>query len=204
MNKEQEFNGEHHSLFIKPVASANKYTVFIGTFFENTNEINAIWNKLLEATPNDTLELRIQSPGGLVTECQMYINIMRNIFPGRTTAFIDSHASSAGAFTFCAADFRIIYENSRIMLHNYSGGNFGTHQSMKDKFEFDEKHIIEFLTSTLKIGKNGYMTKKELKKMIQGKEYWWDAKEMCKRGVATHIIINGKELTAKEYLKGLK
>jgi len=29
-------------------------------------------------------------------------------------------------------------------------------------------------------------------------------KELCKRGIATHVIVDGRELTAKEYLKQLK
>jgi hypothetical protein len=29
-------------------------------------------------------------------------------------------------------------------------------------------------------------------------------KELCKRGIATHVIVSGKEITAKQYLKLLK
>ncbi len=205
IKQEPDAQGEQHSLFTtKKTTVVTNYKVFVDTFFETENGIHELWNQLHGAKENDTLELRIQSPGGLVTECQMFVNIMRNKFPGRTTTYIDSHASSAGAFTFCAGDKRVIYENSRMMLHNYSGAVFGDHHKMKSRMEFNEKHIIGFLKSTLKIGKNGYMTKKELKKMIDGKEWWWDAEDMCQRGVATHIIVAGEELTAKKYLKRLK
>ena len=206
MNKEIKQDpvaaSDYHSLFSTPkVITTKKYRFFIGAFANDKNSLHTTYNELLNAGSEDSLELRIQSPGGLVTECQMAINLMWNVFPGRSTAYIDSHASSAGAFSFCAADKRVIYENSRIMLHNYSGGYNGKHQDMKDRMEFDTSHIISFLKSTLKVGKNGYLSKKEFKKMVNGKEYWWDAKEMCKRGVATHIIIKGVEYTAEEYLK---
>jgi len=197
--------GKCHSLFVdKNISTKQNFRIFVNTFYEVENDIHNIWNMLLKAGTEDTLELRISSPGGLVTECQMYVNIMRNKFPGRTTTYIDSHASSAGAFTFSAGDKRVIYENSRIMYHNYSGGHQGTHQKMLDRMKFDTKHIIGFLRSTLKVGKKGFLTKKEYKQMVEGKEYWFGAEEMCKRGIATHIIVNGKELTTKEYLKGLK
>jgi len=189
------------SLFVnKTEHTIKNFRIFINSFMESKNDIHDVWNKLLSAGSEDTLELRISSPGGQVTECQMFVNIMRNKFPGRSTTYIDSHASSAGAFTFCVGDKRVIYENSRLMLHNYSGGYDGGFKKMKDRLDFDEKHIIGFLKSTLKIGKNGFISKKEFKKMINGKEYWFRAEEMCKRGIATHVIVDGKEYSAKEYL----
>jgi len=208
MNELSNSSGLHadsHTLFVEPVIKKrDNYKVFVGAFNEDSNKINETWNKLLNAKPDDTLELRIASPGGLVTECQMYINIMNNKFHNRTTAYIDSHASSAGAFTFCAAHKRVIFENSRLMLHNYSGGHQGKHQDMKDRMKFDTGHIIPFLKSTLKIGKNGYLNKKEFKKMVKGKNWWFNAKDMCERNIATHILIDGEEFTAKEYLKKIK
>lgn len=173
MNELSNSSGLHadsHTLFVEPVIKKrDNYKVFVGAFNEDSNKINETWNKLLNAKPDDTLELRIASPGGLVTECQMYINIMNNKFHNRTTAYIDSHASSAGAFTFCAAHKRVIFENSRLMLHNYSGGHQGKHQDMKDRMKFDTGHIIPFLKSTLKIGKNGYLNKKNLRKWLKEK-----------------------------------
>ncbi len=40
--------------------------------------------------------------------------------------------------------------------------------------------------------------------MLVGQDYWMDAKELCKRKIATHVILEGQEITAKEYLKLLK
>jgi len=40
--------------------------------------------------------------------------------------------------------------------------------------------------------------------MLIGQDYWMDVKELCKRGIATHVISEGAEYTAKEYLKLLK
>jgi len=194
--------GKCHSLFINEnVKVIKNFRVFVNKFFEQENKIHELWEVLLNAGSDDTLELRISSPGGMVTECQMFVNIMRNKFNGRTVTYIDSHASSAGAFTFCVGDKRVIYENSRIMLHNYSGGYVGGFKKMKDRLDFDEKHVIGFLKSTLKLGKNGFLTNKEFKQMVDGKEFWFRAEEMCKRGIATHVVVDGTEFTSKQYLK---
>jgi len=192
-----------HTLHNKPkTTTINDYRFFIGAFDNDENTFHDILDKLLSSNDSDTLELRIGSTGGLITEAQQIINIIRNNFKGRNTAYIDSHASSAGAITFCACERRVIYENSRLMLHNYSGGHNGSHQKMKDRMKFDTKHIIGFIKSTLNVGNNSFLTKKEFKKMVQGKEFWFDADDMIKRGIATHIIINGKEISC-EGLKGV-
>jgi len=61
------------------------------------------------------------------------------------------------------------------------------------------------LKSFLKIYvKKGFLTKDEFKEMIIGKDLWMDTKEMCKRGIATHVIIAGRELTAEEYIASIK
>ena len=40
--------------------------------------------------------------------------------------------------------------------------------------------------------------------MLIGQDYCMGAKELCERGIATHVLVNGKEIKAKKYLKGLK
>lgn len=196
----QPIKAPYHSLFTKPKTTIqNTYRFFISSFDNENNEFHGMMDTLLSAAPQDLLELRISSPGGLVTECQQIVNVIWNNFKDRNIAFIDSHASSAGAFTFCACDKRVIYKNSRLMLHNYSGGHAGPHQKMKDRMKFDAKHIISFLKSTLKVGKNGFLNEKEFNQMIIGKEFWFDADEMLKRGIATDIVIDGKMLSAEEY-----
>jgi len=191
---------DNHSLHIKENKKITKtYRLFINGFDNQNPDFHDILNDLYDAGNEDNLELKIMSPGGLVVECQQIINIIQNKFKNRTTAYIESHASSAGAFTFAAADKRVIYWNSRIMFHNYSGGYAGTYQFMKDRIDFDSEHIIGFLEIARK-----FFTKKEWKKLIEGKEYWMRAEEMLKRGIATHIIIDGIEYEAKKGLKKLK
>jgi len=54
------------------------------------------------------------------------------------------------------------------------------------------------------IVKQGFLSKDEFEQMLIGKDYWMDSRELCKRGIATHVILEGEEITAKEYLKILK
>jgi len=201
-NNKKKFEADNHSLHVHKVSKVetyNNYRLFLGTFKNQGPRFQGILNELYDTKNKDTLDIRLVSPGGLVIECQQIVNIMKNSFSGRTTAYIESHASSAGAVVFAHADKRVIYENSRLMFHNYSGIYTGKYKDIKDRFEFDEKHIIDFL----KVAKR-FLTKKEWKKMINGKNFWFDAHDMLERNIATHIIVNGIEMTYSQYKKYLK
>jgi len=54
------------------------------------------------------------------------------------------------------------------------------------------------------IVKQGFLTEDEFAQMLVGQDYWMGTKELCKREIATHVIVGGEEYTAKEYLKILK
>lgn len=191
------FKLKNHSLFIDK--KRKEYRLFVGPFDNQETSFHRILDELYKAPENSKLELRIASPGGLVVECQQLVNLMQNKFKNKTVAYIDSHASSAGAITFANADERIVYWNSRIMFHNYSGGYGGDYHKMKTRIDFDSIHVIRFLASAKK-----FFNDKEWNKLINGKEYWFDALEMLERGIATHLILNGKKYKNKKAIKKLK
>lgn len=204
-HKPHVIRGKYHSLFNKPdvlTQVVNNYKLMIGQFGEEENGLHEIYRILLDAKEPDTLELRIQSPGGLATECQALCNIMDNHFKERSIAYIDSHASSAGAIIFSSAYQRVIYENSRLMYHDYKGGMMGSGNQMEDKILFQNKHLRDWFR-TMTVDK-GFLTEEEFKMMLIGKEYWLDAEDMCERGIATHIVIDGVSHEAAEYKKILK
>lgn len=199
LNENKKFNANNHSMYINTKTTVEKtYRILVGPFNNQTPDFHDMLNELYNAPENSNLELRIISPGGLVVECQQLINIMQNKFKN-TTAYIESHASSAGAVIFGNATKRVVYWNSRIMFHNYSNSYKGEYYKIKTRVDFDSKHVIRFLNSV-----KHYFTKKEWKKLIKGKEYWFDAKEMLERGIATHLILDGKEYEGKEAIKKIK
>lgn len=230
--EENKFNSEYHTMFIidvpeekEPVKiektdkkgkvtveelkdayvitpAHKKYRVFIDSFMEFERGLHEMFNKLWDADDNDELELRINSYGGLVKEGQNFYNLIRNKFPGRCTTVLDSAGYSMGALTFCMGDKRVVMQQSDLMYHDYSGGERGKGGEMEASLKHTSKHLRRFFREV--IVKQGFLTKKEFKQMIVGQDYWMEPKEMCERGIATHIMIDGEEKTAKEYLKSLK
>ena len=48
---------------------------------------------------------------------------------------------------------------------------------------------------------NGIISEEEYEKLLIGQDYWMASEEMCKRGIATHVIVDGEEIRSKEYFK---
>ena len=179
-----------------------RYRVYIGRFFELKKGLHSVFNELREAKENDYLEFMINSGGGFVHEGMQFFNIIQEKFIGRTVAYLDNRGYSMGALLFCMADKRVIYPYSDLMFHTYSHGSHGKGGEVKSHVDHTSKKLERFFYDL--IVNKGFLTEFEFKKMIIGQDYWMDAKELCKRGIATHVIVAGEELTAKQYLKNLK
>jgi ATP-dependent protease ClpP protease subunit len=217
--KPPEINSEQHTLFIKNVSESSElvdrekglyklspkhkiYTVYIEGFREFKRGLHKVLHELRNASKNDILEFRINSGGGLVNEGQQFYNLIEEKFHNRSVAFLDNHGYSMGALLFCMADRRVIYPYSDLMFHNYSGGAGGKGGEMKSRIKHKDKVLTDFFKKIVQ--DKGFLTKDEFNKMLIGQDYWMDAKEMCKRKIATHVIYQGEMISAKEYLKMLK
>ena len=215
----KEINSEQHTLYSELIEEKKRlvdkekklyeiipkhrvYRIFIGRFFELKRGLHSVFNELKSAKEHDILEFVINSGGGFVNEGMQFYNIIQAKFTNRTTAYLDNYGYSMGALLFCMASKRVIYPYSDLMFHTYSSVIGGKGGDMKARFKHSDKKIKRFFKDI--IVKQGFLSKEEFKKMLIGQDYWMDAKELCKRGIATHVICEGKELTAKEYLKVLK
>jgi ATP-dependent protease ClpP protease subunit len=215
----KELSSEQHTLYSELIAEQKKvvnkeknlyeltpkhrrYRVYIGRFFELKKGLHSVFNELREAKENDYLEFMINSGGGFVQEGMQFYNIIQEKFYGRTVAYLDNRGYSMGAMLFSMADKRVIYPYSDFMYHNYSGGAVGKGGEIKARIEHSDKKLKEFFHDI--IVKQGFLSEEEFKQMLVGQDYWMGPKELCKRGIATHVIVSGKEITAKQYLKLLK
>jgi len=198
-------SGEKHVWFLKEIP---KYKInipiirsavfYLSTFTESKPSLAVLLEDIRQLTPDDRITLIFNSPGGLVSEGRAIINAVKNTGADIQTELL-SEASSMAAIMFCIGDRRIIYENSSLMFHNFSGGIIGKGHEMKDHLKHITKNITSFFRGHV-IG----LSETEMQKMLDGKEWWFGAKEMCERGIATHVNIDGIMIPAKRYLKALK
>ena len=218
-DKDKEYSSDNHTLFIEDVAEKkiladkdNKlysfepkyriYRLYIERFFELKKGLHKVFNQLRQAGNNDYIELRISSGGGIIYEGQQFYNLLQEKFYKRSIAYLDNRGYSMGALLFSMATKRVIYPHSDFMFHNYSGGAMGKGHELKARIKHISKTTKKFFKEIIVDKK--FLTKKEFKQMLNGQDFWMDAKELCQREIATHVIVNGQEITAKKYLKMLK
>jgi len=215
----KELSSEQHTLYTEIIAEQKRvvnkekniyevkskhkrYRVYIGRFFELKKGLHAVFNELREAKESDYLEFMINSGGGFVQEGMQFYNIIQEKFNGRTVAYLDNYGYSMGAMLFSMANKRIIYPYSDFMYHNYSGGAHGKGGELKARVDHNHERLNEFFHNMI-VGQ-GFLSEEEYQQMLIGQDFWMGAKELCKRGIATHVILEGKEMRAKEYLQLLK
>ena len=92
-------------------------------------------------------------------------------------------------------------EQADLMFHDYSGAAWGKGQEIESQVEHTKKHIRKFFKEV--IIENNFLTQKEFEDMLIGKDFWMDVPEMCHRGIATHVMVNGNLVKANKYLKTL-
>ena len=178
------------------------YSLYIGEFKSDKKSLHSIFYKLKDATSKDRLEIIINSHGGSIEEGRQFYNMIRGKFYNNSVAYLDNHGYSMGAVLFCIAKKRVIYPYSNLMFHNYHMINAGKGGEILAKVEHADKLNTKFRHDI--VVKQGFLSEEEYQKLLIGQDFWMDAKELCKRGIATHVIIDGgEEITAKEYLETL-
>jgi len=192
------FNELEEEVFtIKP--PCKRYTVFIDDFMEFERGLHKIFHSLWNAEEHDELVLRINSNGGMVNEGSQFYSIIKNKFAGRTMTILDNKGYSMGALAFCMGDKRVVTERADLMFHDYSSGIGGKGGEIEARNKHAQKFIRKFFKEIIR--DTGFLSKKEYENMLIGQDYWMDAEELCRRKIATHVLVNGKEIPAKKYIK---
>lgn len=198
MANDDKFTDGYHTL-IKDEEKTYTYKLYISDFEDKSNELHYILDELYNASENSKLKFYINSRGGDTDQLQQFYNIINSQFYRNTTTILNSIGYSSGALLFCMGDKRIVYEMSELMFHDFSTGARGKSQEIESRFNFTKQQLHNFFRKITV--DTGFLTEEEFEKTIDGKDYWFDSDEMLKRGIATHIIKDGKCMTREEYLK---
>ncbi len=173
--------------------------IFLDDFIHEGNDLHDILNTLHDAGPNDVLETRINSSGGFARYGQQFINVMKDKFNGRTITIVEAEALSIAALIFMAGDRRIIYPHSTILFHDVALSTEGKANEAISRLGVMHLIFIEYMRSLML----PYFTEEEIDSISKGMDMSLDAEEMCTRGIAHCVLVNGESLTAREYLESI-
>ena len=186
--------------YVKNNKVIKQHTIYINGEIKDRSLPNDLMNTLRNATTDDLLTIYISSFGGYADVMCKFKAIIDTMFHNRCTTVLEPNGASAAAHIFIYGHTRIVYPYSYIMFHNYSSGIFGKGQEIMENATFKDKYFNKMFTADLQ----NYLSDEELKDLFKGMDFYFDTEEMCKRGIATHVNVNGQLVTASTYLKQLK
>ena len=141
--------------------------------------------------PKKDIFMYINSPGGIVTSGLGVYDTMQYIKPNVSTLCV-GQAASMGSLLLAAGatGMRFALPNSRIMLHQPSGGFSG----QATDIEIHAKEILEIKERLNKIYEKHTKQKVEIIRKTLERDYFMTASEAKKFGVIDEIINNRDEI----------
>jgi ATP-dependent Clp protease protease subunit len=138
-----------------------------------------------------TIDLRINSDGGVVTEAQAMYSLL-NDHKAKLITHIDGIAASAASFVALAGDEIHISEGGFVMIHEVRGGMRGTAGDMRRMADVIDQFNATFLT------KYASRTKQPTEKIAKwmADETWFDGKEAVANGFADYLVPNKMKVAA--------
>lgn len=141
----------------------------------------------LKAVKGKDVNLRINSPGGSITEGLAIYNVLQR-HDGMVTAHIDGVAASMAGIVAMAAKKIVMPENSFIMIHNPSVDMNGSSDELRQAAGIMDKMASMIITALTRGGKVG---RKVVEAMMTGEssaqEHWLTAAECLELGLCDEV-----------------
>ncbi|QPI14707.1 prophage Clp protease-like protein [Salmonella phage GEC_vB_MG] len=140
-----------------------------------------------QASPDDTIRVVINSPGGVVSIAMAYVSAIRES-QAQIVTHAEGNVCSAGTVLWLACKDRTVSPLTEFMFHNYQGGTFGDGANMYAQIAF-EKHYFDRLIDTFY---TGVLTDTEIATIKGGGQVWMDEVEIVKRTPA--VLLDEKNI----------
>lgn len=101
-----------------------KYDYYLDKEIGEASEYRDLVAILANARAGDEVHLFLNGPGGYLSTCLQLVNLIQNC-EAEVVGHLMGFCRSAHSFIFLACHSFVVYHNSEIMAHCYSGGSFG-------------------------------------------------------------------------------
>jgi len=154
----------------------HQYKIYLTKEIAEPFHYDELCTMLSSCMPGDTVEMHLTTPGGWLDTANRIISHLLDT-EAETTAVICGEAASAGTMITLACDNAIISNHSTFMIHFYSGGVGGKGHEIKAS----ANHYNDVYPKWYKECYRGFLTPKEINKVIKGKDYYFDAEQFLDR-----------------------
>ena len=162
--------------YVPMITNKHTTTVYLTDVIEAPSLYNELCYKLDNASPAEEFFIYINTPGGILDAAIMLVSSIKNT-AANTTARLSGTVASAGTIISLACKNVEIADHTAFMIHNYSGGLFGKGHELKAHQEFVDANLNKSFSSFYE----GFLTPAEIKRVIDGKDYWMNKDEVLSR-----------------------
>lgn len=155
---------------------SNEYSIYLSNAVVEPSAYDEVCHLLRQVGENDQVKLYLNTPGGALISGLALIQAMRDS-KATITTILNPQAFSMGALIFLAGDQKVAPPNSLLMFHHYSGGLSGKGNEQVLELSATNAWFEEAMHNTC----TPFLTKKEIRDVLQGKDLWLGSAEINKR-----------------------
>ena len=164
-------------LVVPYVKSTNQLDVYINTNIDEPSCYSEICYILSTLTEEETVNFHINTPGGILDSAFQLVDAIKGC-RATTVAKLTGTVASAGTIIALSCDKLIVAEHTSFMIHNYSSSSgYAKGHELKAR----QEHIDKSTNDAFKEFYSGFLTDKEVKEVINGKDMWLTADEVRMR-----------------------
>ena len=172
-----------------PESQGITHYIYINTYIESPDEFSEIIALLDTVPENELVIFKLNSGGGYLNSALMIIDAIRSC-EARVVAELSGEVASATTMLALACDDIYVAPYTTFMIHNFSGGAGGKGHEIASNVEFMLASNKDFFNDTYK----GFLTKKEIKAVINGKDIYLTSEEVYERFDKVKVIHEKKQV----------
>ena len=179
------YTADFRNIFVYPIPT-NDYVMYVDdlSWLEDHQERLQL---IRMATPDDSIRIVINSPGGVVSIAMAYVSAM-----AESAANIVTHAEgnvcSAGTILWLAGEERTVSPLTMFMFHNYQGGTYGDGANMHSQIIFEKEYFDRLISRFY----DGVLTDEEINRIKGGGQVWMDEVQVLERAKA--VLLDAKNI----------
>lgn len=164
--EERERKDRPYNFYQQKILARNLHYYISGPI-EDPSKYTEMVHQIRTAGPNDVINIHLNTPGGLISTGVQLISAMR-ASQGHIVTHLEGEACSMGALLFLTADEMVVYDDSLLMFHNYSGGAWGKGHEITASVDASNRWFTK-LARTVCVP---FLTEAELDRIFDGADFW--------------------------------
>lgn len=182
---------EAFSVQSTPINSAHYIT--IDSDFTDVRQFSELVGILDNAQEGDVVSIRMSTNGGALHAIVPTINSMKHT-EAHVHIHVESDCASAGTILMMLADSVYVNEYANVMLHTANYGYSGHSGNMDAHVSYSTKAIEKLVRDVY----TDWLNEDEIDRLLDGKEFWFDAEECMMRFEIREEIRKDREIAEEQ------